>query len=624
MVDWGDLGLEASWISISGERKEVPRATLESLAQILGAGGGRRGGLDAAVWVLKAGERPDAGPAWELVFEDGSARRGEGPLPFDMPLGYHRLRAADGRQVAVIVTPRRCHLPPAARGWLWSVQLYALRSELSWGIGDLADLRTAGAWAFGLGASMLMLNPLHAGPPGPDKRDSPYSPSSRTWRDPIYLRVEEVPGAEALGGRLEELASQARALCKRREIDRTAVWRLKSEALEEIFAASAAHLESPASAFASWREARGQSLQRYATYCALAESHGPNWLDWPTELQDPAGPAALEEAAARSSRVTYHAWLQWALQLQLDAASEAIPLLMDLAVGTDAGGADTWIWKECFALGARIGAPPDDFNASGQDWGLVPYHPHRLAEAAFAPFVEALRANLAPGGGLRVDHVMGLWRQWWLPPGAGAGEGAYVDFPYSELLDIVALESVRAAAVVVGEDLGVVEPRVREEMGRRAMLSSKVAIFEDVPPSGWGEAALGSFSTHDLPTVAGLLSGGDLEAQREAAMVVDADAACSMADKIASWAGSSDPSEAVVSLAFQLGASRCALVGMSLEDALGVAERPNMPGTVGTWPNWRLALPEPLEQIMASEQARRVAAAFSAGRGSGPGGPQGH
>ena len=624
MVDWGRWGLESGWHSVRGQWMDAPESTLEALASLLGKdrfgdGAVQPEGLDAPLWVLVAGERPEGGPSWELFYEDGSSLQGGGLLPGDMPLGYHRLVANDGRKVTVVVAPQHCHLPADLRGWLWTLQAYALRSEASWGIGDLADVRLLGSWAKGEGASMLMLNPLHAGPPGPYQQDSPYSPSSRIWRNPIYLHIEEVPGAEHLGSDLQGLAQMGRELNAWRQIDRNAAWRIKSQALERIFAATRGSMAAASSPFAAWRESKGKSLQAFATYCAIAESYGPNWLDWPAGLGHPDSPGVAEEARSKAGRVEYHAWLQWVTELQLDAAAAQIPLLMDLAVGTDPGGADAWVWQDCFAHGARIGAPPDDFNSEGQDWGLVPYHPQRLREAGFAPFIEALRANLRPGGGLRVDHVMGLWRQWWIPPGTGAARGAYVRFPHTELLRIVALESVRAGAVVVGEDLGVVEPEVRQTMASLSLLSSKVAIFEPGPPSEWGDKALGSFSTHDLPTLGGLLGGTDLEDQRSAGMVVEEGAAESMRAKIRSWAQSDDPAEAAVSMAGQLGASRCALVAMSLEDALGVPERPNMPGTVGTWPNWRLALPLRVEEVIAAPQVKRVADAFTQGRSQPPG-----
>ena len=588
---------------MKGVWHEISEATAEALAAALGAGSDRPEGTGASspVWVVRQGRPVEVGRDWSLVLEDGGILEGTGQLPASLPLGYHRL-AFDDRQVLVVVAPDRCHLPDDLRAWLLAVQVYALRSSDSWGIGDLHDLGTVGRWARREGAGMVMVNPLHAVLPGLPQQSSPYSPSSRIWRNPIYIRPEEAPGAAGAGPVLEPLAAAARRLLGERRIDRDAVWLAKSDALEHLHQAS-----SNDPRFLGWRAAAGDALERYAIFCSLSERFGRPWQSWPSQYRMPSHPEVAHFASSAAERVTYHAWLQWVVELQLEKANAEVPLLADLAVGADPDGADAWSYQECFAQGARIGAPPDEFNTLGQDWGLVPFDPWKLRTAEFAPYISAIRANLRYAGGLRVDHVMGFWRQWWVPLGAGgATEGAYVRYPAEEMLDILALESVRAGAVIVGEDLGTVEAGVREELAERGVLSSKVALFESEPPRTWPRQALGSFSTHDLPTIAGLLDGSDLAAQERIGLRPDSGANAAARRKIVEWAGAEQPDQAATNLAGALAASPCALVAVTLEDATGVPERPNMPGTTDTWPNWSLALPMPLDELLGSDGLRAL------------------
>jgi 4-alpha-glucanotransferase len=293
----------------------------------------------------------------------------------------------------------------------------------------------------------------------------------------------------------------------------------------------------------------------------------------------------------------------------------------DLAVGFDPGGFDGWAWRDLLALDARIGAPPDEFNRAGQDWGLPPFVPWRLRQAGYAPFLETLRSVLRGAGGLRMDHVMGLFRLFWVPPGAGPTDGAYVRYPAGDLLDLLALESTRAGALVVGEDLGTVEAGVREELAARAVLSMRLLWFEDEPPERWPERALGLVTTHDLPTVAGVWTGSDVEDQRAAGVPVAEEGAAALHHRLARATGlPSDAAvaDAVVAAHRALAASPSALVAATLEDAAQVSERPNMPGTVDSWPNWSLALPKPLEELEADPVVGAVGDALAAGRGPVP------
>jgi 4-alpha-glucanotransferase len=335
-----------------------------------------------------------------------------------------------------------------------------------------------------------------------------------------------------------------------------------------------------------------------------------------------AGFAATAEGGAA---IRFHEWLQWLLEGQLAAASDPLDLVHDLAIGVDPDGADAWLWQDCFALGVRVGAPPDEFNTKGQDWGIPPFDPWRLRAAGYEPFIRTVRAGLHHAGGLRVDHVMGLFRLFWIPDGGSPADGTYVRYPWSDLLDIVALESHRAGAFVLGEDLGTVEELAREELERRAVLSYRLVWFEPDPPDSgrWPERALAAVTTHDLPTVAGLWSGSDLAGQRRLGLAPNEVATLGIRDKVAGWTGTgpSTPVAEVIERVYRLlGRAPCLLVAATLDDALAVEERPNMPGTVGTWPNWSLALPRPLEELERAGLALAVAAALNEEVGGPPSG----
>src|SRR5581483_12268989 len=439
--------------------------------------------------------------------EDGTALTVRERLPPDLPLGYHRLQPLDGGEpTRLIVAPERCFLPPALRTWGWAVQLYALRSGASWGIGDLADLRRLARWSRdGAGAGMLLVSPLHAAAPLLPQQPSPYFPSSRRFHNPLYLRVEEAPGAAEADLDLHALATAGRALNAARRIDRDAVYRLKREALELLW-----RRFRDDGAFARYRAEQGVGLEQFATFQALAERQGGGWHAWPEPLRRPDGAAVARFAREQAERVGFHAWLQWLLDQQLARAGAELPLLQDLPIGVDPDGADAWAWQDVLALDASVGAPPDFYNRQGQDWGLPPFVPRALRAAGYEPFIESIRATLRHAGGLRIDHVMGLFRLFWIPRGMEPSRGTYVRYPSEELLAILALESQRAGAFVVGEDLGTVEEGVRERLAALAILSYRLLWFEADPPAAFPRQALAAITTHDLPTIAGLWSGADL------------------------------------------------------------------------------------------------------------------
>lgn len=541
--------------------------------------------------VVRTGEtRALPWPA-EVVTEDGAVLPAPGALPADLAAGYHTLRALeDGSETRLIVSPGHCR-QARRRGWGWAAQLYAVRSRLSWGLGDLADLRELGRWAAGLGAAALVLNPLDAPLPLVPQEPSPYYPSSRRFRSPLYVRIEEVPGAGTLGERLAPLAAAGRALNERRLIERDTVYELKMRALEELFAAFA---DSPE--FQRFRAAGGEELADYAAFCALSEVHGGPWRAWPAELRHPRSEAVCRFRTERECRVRFHEWLQWLLDRQLAAAAGEIGLIHDLPIGVQADGADAWAWQDAFAVDISVGAPPDPFNQAGQDWAMPPFDPWRLRAAGYEPFVRTLRAAFGHAAGLRIDHVMGLFRLFWIPAGSGPAEGVYVRYPHRDLLDILALESERAAAFVVGEDLGTVEDAVREELAERLILSYRLLWFEERPPAEYRPESLAALTTHDLPTLAGIWEGGDPDRsvrerlRRNAGVAEDLDT-CEVAE--AAYRA--------------LAASPSRLLAATLEDALCVAERPNKPGTTTEWPNWSLALPLSLEELRRAPLPERLA-----------------
>jgi len=546
------------------------------------------------------------GPA-ELRLEDGTVLRVVDALPPDIPLGYHELRSLDGASATrLIVSPGRCHLPPDLKTWGWAVQLYAARSRESWGFGDLADLQRLGRWsARTLGAGLLLLNPLHAVAPTIPQQPSPYYPISRRFLNPLYLRVQEVPGAAAAGLDLEGLAAAGRALNLERRIDRDAVFAVKMKALELIWGRRSWAVE-----LEQYRAERGPSLDRFAVFCALAERHGAGWEGWPAEYRRPDAPAIGRFAADSVGRVDFHAWLQWLLDRQLATASAEIALMHDLPIGVDPGGADAWEWQDILTTGASVGAPPDRYIRRGQDWGLPPFIPHRLRATGYRPFVETIRSALRHARGLRVDHVMGLFRLWWVPRGGTAADGAFVRYPADDLLAILALESHRAGAVVVGEDLGTVEAGVRERLAEHQVLCYRLLWFEPDPPERYPKLALAAVTTHDLPTVAGLWSRDDIAAQRQAGLDPNVEGFALIRKRLAQLAGlseSSTPTDVIERTYGALAGAPSVLLTATLEDALGVVERPNMPSTVDQWPNWSLALPRPLEDLEQAELPRAIA-----------------
>jgi 4-alpha-glucanotransferase len=498
------------------------------------------------------------------------------------------------------VRPDPC-APAPDRAWGWAAQLYALRSKESWGIGDMADLRLFAAWSRRQGASHILLNPLGAQTPTLPHQASPYYASSRRFRNTLYLRVEEIDGADQCAAELESLRTAAKKLNHQRLIDYDEVFRLKTRALEAIFQA----VPEPRG-LAGWARGKGHALRDFATYNALAEAHGPAWRSWPSALRHPRGEGLDAERAARAARVAFHIWQQFHLDRQLARAANEIGLITDVPVGFASDSFDAWRWQDLLASDMRVGAPPDEFFPDGQDWGFPPFDPWKLRRAHYEPFVEAVRSAASHAAGIRLDHVMGLFRLFWIPSGATPAGGAYVRYPAPDLLGILAAESRRARAFVIGEDLGLVEPSVRRRLRRRGALSYSLLWFEGPTPDQWPKNAVAAVGTHDLPTVAGIwnLSEPDHRQHRLRQRLVD----------VTHAPDGTPPMDVAVSAYTTLAAARSRIVLVSLEDALGVEERPNVPGTTTEFPNWRLALPLSLDAIEAADGTRRIAEVMGARR----------
>jgi len=606
----GPWGVESGFWDVTGHWRQAPQSTIEAVLAAMGAGD--LGPPPPAIVTVRLDhELPPVSPGL-LILEDGGDLEIEERLPPDLAPGYHLMEPQSGAPYPIVVSPGRAPIPTEAL-WGFSAQLYGARSRASWGMGDLADLQRINSWSKSIGAGAVLINPLHASNPAHPQQPSPYFPGSRCFLNPIYLAVDEVPGAS---GRVEvaEAGSAGRALNERRLIDRDRVWALKSRALEGIFSAFGGDDD-----FDRYRLERGPVLESFATFCALAERHGGVWQDWPAAYRSPNASAVRQFAASPFGRlrIGYHAWLQWLLDRQLARASAEMGVVQDLAVGVEPGGADSWIWQETFAAGMRVGAPPDEFNTQGQDWRLPPLDPWRMRSGGYEPWIESLRAGFRNGYGLRIDHVMGLFRLYWIPAGATPEDGAYVRYPHHDLLNILTLEAHRAGAMVMGEDLGTVEDEVRLDLAERQVLTYRLWWFEPDPPSTWPRAALGAVTTHDLPTVAGLLTGSDLDAQRRLGLRPNEEASAALLSKLLQRTGSSEttPTEEVIARTYRdLAQAPCVLVAATLEDALGVEERPNMPGTVDEWPNWSIALPIPLEELEEATLPRVIARVLSEGR----------
>ncbi|MBK8447802.1 MAG: 4-alpha-glucanotransferase [Micropruina sp.] len=574
-------------------------------------------------------------------------------LPGDLPAGYHRLgcRTAEGTvEATLIVTPHFLGFPPGMgdkRVWGYATQLYSVRSSESWGIGDLQDLADLATWsATQQFASYVLANPLHAAEPMTPLEPSPYLPTSRRYVNPIYIRPESIGEYAGLDerqrGRIAQLHGR---LAKRLEhepaIQRDEVWQAKLAALRVVF--DAGLKPTRLMSLNDFVRKEGRPLSQFATWCALVNVHGMNWREWPAALRRPSSPEVSDFATKHVSEIVFYSWLQWVADEQLRAAQSSakgagmrVGIMNDLAVGVSAQSAEAWMLGDTFARGVSVGAPPDHFNQTGQDWGQAPWRPDRLAELSYAPFRNMVAGILRHSGGIRVDHIMGLFRLWWVPAGMTPTQGTYVRYPHEAMVGILVLEAQRAGAVVVGEDLGVVEPWVRDYLRDRGILGTSIAWFERgddgriLPPEAWREYCMASVTTHDLPPTAGYLDAAHVRLQHSLGLLTeDLDVELAhAAHEVDEWLAllrerglltGDQPSTEDVVLALHkfLVATPARMLCAALTDAVGDHRTQNQPGTTTEYPNWRVPLSDPdgrpmsLDDVFHSERALRLSAVMN-------------
>ena len=621
-----------------------------------------RAGIETAFWVHVT--HGDAAHVW-VRLDDGTERSGirqldnftapydlDGhmigeatfALPADLPLGYHRLHLRSGTgesSAALIVTPPWLGLPERLgnrRVWGLATQLYSVRSKRSWGVGDLTDLTDLAVWSAARhGAGYLLINPLHAAAPTKPMEPSPYLPTSRRFVSPLYLRVEVIPEYADLPKRKEvrELhAELTRRAAKLDAIDRDAAWKAKRRALKLVHRVKRS--AGRELAYAAFRVREGAALEAFATWCALAERYGDDWHEWPAALRHPEAEGVADFVDKNSTAVDFHRWMQWQLDEQLAGAQSAatragmpLGIMADLAVGVHPDGSDAWALQDVLALGVTAGAPPDEYNQLGQNWSQPPWRPDQLEDREYQPFRELIGGVLRHAGGVRIDHIIGLFRLWWIPEGALPTAGTYVRYNHEAMIGIVALEAHRAGAVVVGEDLGTVEPWVRDYLRERGLLGTSILWFErdhsgaPLAAEHWREYCLSSVTTHDLPPTAGYLAGDHVRLRDSLGLLTRPVAAEQIEDdrEQAAWMaelrrvgllaqdGEPDTEQVITALYRYLGRTRSRLLALALTDAVGDRRTQNQPGTTNEYPNWRVPLADPagrpllLEDVMADPRA---------------------
>ncbi|MCL2428714.1 MAG: 4-alpha-glucanotransferase, partial [Alphaproteobacteria bacterium] len=548
--------------------------------------------------------------------------------------GYHRLEIGE-TVVTIAAAPSRCvsvrDTEAGGRPWGIAAQLYSLRRHGDGGIGDFAALADFARSAARHGASAVAISPVHAQFSADPDRFSPYAPSSRVMLNALHIPLPDDGNPEC--ARLQALDM----------IDWPAAARARVAALRGLYEAECQSL-----AFETYRRERGETLENHARFEALhAHFFGQDparwhWRTWPDGFRKPGTPPVARFAEQHAHEVGFHAWLQFRAEQDLAHAHTAarhagmaIGLIADLAVGTDAGGSHAWSLQEQTLIGLTVGAPPDQLARDGQDWGLVTFSPRGLRQNGYAAFIDMMRAALRHAGGVRIDHVMGLNRLWVLPEGAGAREGAYLGFPEQDLLRLVALESHRHRAIVLGEDLGTVPEGFSERLCHAGVLGLRVLWFERererfTPPATWTPNAAAMTSTHDVPTVAGWWRGHDLDWRVRLGLVRDVahERAVRERDRAALWqafrdsgAADGDPPlpadtpEVVDAAVRHIGRAACDLVLLAAEDTLGLTEQPNLPGTVDEHPNWRRRLPEASDVVLDAGGCRNRLAALCQCRG---------
>lgn len=630
--------------------------------------------------------------AWTVTTEDGARHRGQMQvdtqvwieerwldgvlikrwrlvLPAGLPPGYHRLEVqvkAAAAQARLVVAPPRAFVPKAVQGtgaWGIATQIYALRDPTDWGVGNYGSLARLAAGAARLGAATIGVNPLHALFPTQPDKFSPYAPSSRRFLNVGYLDVEAIPEFATCRAAKRLYASpgfQANLdrLRATPMVEYADVAHLQGPILAELYAwFRTEHLaadDDRAQAFRAFLAKGGDKARLFCTFEALAEHFGragtPYWRHWPRQYQHPDNPAVAQFATEYADKVEFYGWLQFVADEQLAAAHRAgleagagIGLYRDLGVGIAGDGADAWMEQDQLALGVSVGAPPDPLALRGQDWGLAPFNPITLREAAYEPFIAVMRANMTHAGALRLDHAMALQRLYWVPPGVDADQGAYVRYPAEDLFRLVALESQRNQCLIIGEDLGTVPEGFRERMDRMALFAYRVMVFEKTgpdrfkAPEEFQDQALSIFATHDLPSLRGWWNGIDIDSRErldlyprpgmaeQERLARATDRAALVAALVGQGLLDHDfpvdgelSDEQGLSLAdaahLYLAKAKSRLMMVQLEDVLGLNLQMNLPGTVNQHPNWRRRFAGEVQTVLDDFRLVRMSAALRQAR----------
>ncbi len=695
------LGIGRAYHDAFGQYREVPPETLRAACAALGFAAEDEAAAERALESLHAeqwselappviavrGEAPlefavnaleprhDAMLVWELRDESGGMRSGRvrwGDLPWigsesvrNAPAERRSLRLADrldpgyydldlGFEGApllrsfVIAAQARAYEPPAlahgARVWALATQLYSLRSEDDWGVGDFAALSDLLGRAGSAGASAVGINPLHSLFADEPERASPYSPASRQFLNPLYLAIpmmEDFAESASARRRFDEIKDELARLSRATLVDYTRVAELKYGVLHLVYASfRERHLakdnDARARAFRDFQTHGGEMLRRFATFETLRAKFGATdpaqryWRNWADDYRQPGGAAVRAFAQENIAEVEFYEYLQWQLDLQLAAAADrgadlAIGLYCDLAVGIDSGGADAWANQDVVAIGFSVGAPPDPWAHQGQNWGFPPPNPRGLRASRYHMFIEMLRANMSHAGALRIDHVLGLKRLFWIPEGQPTWEGTYVAYRFEEMLAAVILESHRNHCLVIGEDLGTLPEGLREELVAANIYSYRLLIFEREGdryrlPHEYPDAAIAAISTHDLPTLAGYWAASDVQLRERFGSIPSAEERDKAygeraRDRDQLWQalhaaqlGGEDASAGPPRLALHrfLARSRAKLAVVQLDDAIEETEQINLPGTDREHPNWRRRYTATVAQLIADPRAQSL------------------
>ncbi len=597
------------------------------------------------------------------------------PAPSGLSLGYYNLTIrAEGLvggfmgRMRVIVAPRHCYVPPwleaNQRLWGLGLQLYSLSSDRNWGCGDFTDLRRIVEWAGKeLGAGVIGLNPLHALRNTAPYHISPYAPNSRLYLNELYIDLERLPEFYGSGDAQQRLLApefqvKLRTMRENRQVDYDAIGTAKRTMLElaySSFLTESYKGEEPdlqpitarARHFEQFIQSEGAPLELYATFqtleeeCRLTQPKPGTWHEWPQQFLTPGQPGR-EYAERHRKRIHFFQYIQWVASEQLheirrtaEQLGMPIGLYQDLALGADRNGAEAWTYQSALAFGADSGCPPDAFAPEGQNWGLPPMNPHALRANGYELVVQLLRKNFRSGGAIRLDHVMAFFRLFWIPRGRPASEGTYVQYPFEDLLAILALESVRSKTLVIGEDLGTVPDWVREQLAKARVLSYRVFYFERAPdgamksPGDYPAQSLAVATTHDLPTLTGFWSGEDLHVRAKLSAFTDGAAhhraweerqrdkggilSALKREGLLPNGMTEDLATAPVmttdlcrAIHLYLARTPSCIVLANLEDALGELAQTNLPGTVDSHPNWVRKYAVPIDGILRDERLQQL------------------